>query len=91
MLDSCIRWSFPKWVLALEPEKRCLVLAHEREHIRSGNPAILLLGLLCLAAMPWNVPLWWKIRRLRDAIESDCDEHVIRRCSVRRVGTPASS
>jgi hypothetical protein len=29
-------------------------------------------------ALPWNVPLWWFARRLRMAIEIDCDARVLR-------------
>ena len=27
--------------------------------------------------MPWNLPLWWQLRRLRYAIEVDCDARVL--------------
>jgi hypothetical protein len=30
-------------------------------------------------ALPWNLPLWWQLRRLRHAIELDCDARVLRR------------
>jgi hypothetical protein len=29
--------------------------------------------------MPWNLPLWWQLRRLRCAVEMDCDARVLRR------------
>src|SRR4051812_25005479 len=29
--------------------------------------------------MPWNVPLWWQLGRLRFAVEIDCDARVLRR------------
>ena len=28
--------------------------------------------------MPWNLPLWWQLRRLRYAIEIDCDARVLK-------------
>jgi hypothetical protein len=28
--------------------------------------------------MPWNLPLWWQLRRLRHAIEVDCDARVLK-------------
>jgi len=28
--------------------------------------------------MPWNLPLWWQLRRLRCAIEVDCDARVLK-------------
>ena len=30
-----------------------------------------------LVVMPWNVPLWWQLRRLHRAIEVDCDARVL--------------
>lgn len=36
-----------------------------------------LLGLL--VCMPWNLPLWWQMRRLRFAAEIDCDAGVLQR------------
>jgi hypothetical protein len=29
--------------------------------------------------MPWNLPLWWQLRRLRFAVEIDCDARVLQR------------
>jgi hypothetical protein len=29
--------------------------------------------------MPWNIPLWWQLHRLRGAIEVDCDARVLNR------------
>ena len=68
----------PEWALGLKPGWRRLVVAHEREHVRAGDPALLALGLLALALFPWNVALWWQVRRLRLAVEMDCDERVLR-------------
>jgi hypothetical protein len=34
---------------------------------------------LVLALVPWNLGLWWQFRRLRLAIELDCDQRVLRR------------
>jgi hypothetical protein len=30
-----------------------------------------------VAALPWNVALWWQLMRLRAAIELDCDKRVV--------------
>ena len=68
----------PEWALALEPGWRRLVVAHEREHVRAGDPALLALGLFARALFPWNAALWWQVRRLRLAVEMDCDERVLR-------------
>jgi hypothetical protein len=32
-----------------------------------------------MVLVPWNVPLWWQLRRLRFAMEVDCDARVLRR------------
>ncbi|HEX6070670.1 MAG TPA: TonB family protein [Longimicrobiaceae bacterium] len=69
----------PGWALELEPSRRELLLAHEEEHVRAADPWLLLAALGLLVLMPWNPPLWWQTRRLRLAIELDCDARVLRR------------
>ena len=69
----------PRWALDLERADRELMLRHEEEHRRAGDTRLLLLGLLALVAMPWNLPLWWQVARLRLAVEIDCDRRVLRR------------
>jgi bla regulator protein BlaR1 len=69
----------PEWALALEPRSRRLLLLHESEHVRAGDPQLAALGLMVCAMVPWNLPLWWQLRRLRLAIELDCDDRVLRR------------
>lgn len=69
----------PRWVAASDPTVRDLILAHEQEHIRAADPALLLAARLLAALLPWNVPLWWQVRRLRLAVEVDCDARVLRR------------
>ncbi|MBL8958657.1 MAG: hypothetical protein JNJ98_02305 [Gemmatimonadetes bacterium] len=56
-----------------------LLLAHEGEHVAAGDPRLLLGATALLVVMPWNLPLWWCLRRLRTAIECDCDARVLRR------------
>jgi hypothetical protein len=75
ILDATI--VLPAWVLDLEPERRRLVIAHEREHVRARDNIFLALGAVFLTLMPWNVPIWWQVRRLRGAIEFDCDARVL--------------
>ena len=74
----------PRWALELPPGDLRLVLRHEAEHRRARDPALLAAASLCLAAVPWNVPLWWQLRRLRDAVEVDCDARVLRSEGRRR-------
>lgn len=69
----------PEWALRLEERLRRLMLLHEGEHVRAGDPRLLGLGLAVVAAMPWNPVVWWLLRRLRLAIELDCDARVLRR------------
>ena len=82
------RLVIPEWTLDLEPSLRELLLAHEREHIRAGNPRLLAVASAFLSLMPWNVGLWWQWRRLRLAVEMDCDARVLRgRSDPARYGT----
>jgi beta-lactamase regulating signal transducer with metallopeptidase domain len=69
----------PRWVLDAPSNARAVVLAHEQEHIAARDPALLLLGLILVVIAPWNLPLWWQLRRLRFAIEVDCDARVLGR------------
>ena len=55
----------PRWCREVDPDRQDLILAHEREHLRAGDLRVLFISLLAVLAMPWNVPLWWMIRRLR--------------------------
>lgn len=69
----------PQWVVDGDAESRALVMEHEREHLRAGDPR-LLAGALALAVLtPWNPAVWWQLRRLRLAVEADCDARVLRR------------
>jgi beta-lactamase regulating signal transducer with metallopeptidase domain len=68
----------PEWALALEGRFRRMLLLHEAEHLRAGDPRLLFAGLLAVAAMPWNPVLWWQFRQLRQALELDCDRRVLR-------------
>ncbi|HUF67611.1 MAG TPA: TonB family protein [Longimicrobiales bacterium] len=78
----------PEWAIGLESRVRRLMLLHEGEHVRAGDTRVVLASLLLLAAAPWNLPLWWQFRRLRQAIELDCDGRVLRRApDARRYGT----
>lgn len=67
----------PPWVLTLERDARALVLRHELEHLRAGDAAVQDFVRLLVALVPWSPALWYIERRLRGAIEVDCDRRVL--------------
>ena len=67
----------PEWSLDLSDEQRALMLAHEREHVRARDPLVLHAAAMVALLMPWNVAAWWLNRRLRLAVELDCDARVL--------------
>jgi len=67
----------PKWVLDLAPAERSLILAHEEEHRRGGDPALLAAALTVPVLLPWNPAAWFAFARLREAVETDCDQRVL--------------
>jgi len=74
----------PAWALSLDARARALMLRHEAEHIRARDPLLLMGATLAIALFPWNAALWLLVRRLRLAIEIDCDERVLRALAHRR-------
>jgi beta-lactamase regulating signal transducer with metallopeptidase domain len=68
----------PRWVLGLPVEQRQYVLRHEEEHRRAHDALLLFVASLPLILMPWNLALWWQLRRLCLAVEMDCDNRVVR-------------
>jgi hypothetical protein len=74
----------PQWLLEGPAANRDIALAHEQEHIAARDPGLLLAALLLLVLTPWNLPLWWQLRRLKLAIEVDCDRRVLHRGVDRR-------
>lgn len=67
----------PGWVLRLHPTARSAIVRHEAEHARARDHLALLYAGLVLTAFPWSPAIWWMCRRLRAAVEIDCDERVI--------------
>lgn len=77
----------PEWALSLDADARRLLLEHEGEHLRARDPLALALSIGALVVLPWSPALWWQHRRLRVAIEIDCDARVIARTGeLRRYG-----
>ena len=69
----------PEWFLQLDGSLRAMVLRHEREHCNSHDPQLVWLASLSVALMPWNLGVWFLSRRLRLALEIDCDARTLRR------------
>jgi hypothetical protein len=69
----------PRWVLALPESQRQYVVRHEEEHRSSHDGRLLFVASLALVLTPWNLALWWQLRRLCLAIEMDCDSRVVAR------------
>jgi beta-lactamase regulating signal transducer with metallopeptidase domain len=69
----------PRWVLGLPEVERQYVLRHEEEHRRAHDAQLLFVASLTLLLMPWNLAMWWQLRRLCLAVEMDCDNRVVNR------------
>jgi beta-lactamase regulating signal transducer with metallopeptidase domain/ankyrin repeat protein len=67
----------PEWLLSADRQVRRLALAHESEHLQARDPLLLFAATMAVILMPWNLPLWWQWRRLRFALEVDCDTRVL--------------
>ncbi|MGH7555991.1 MAG: M56 family metallopeptidase, partial [Longimicrobiales bacterium] len=67
----------PEWLLSEPPTLQQVVVIHEREHLRARDHALLAMAPLAAMAAPWNLPVWWILRRLRLAVELDCDRRVL--------------
>lgn len=69
----------PGWCRGLEEETLGLILDHEREHLKAGDLRLILTAGVLPILFPWHLPLWWQHRRLRVAVEGDCDLRVLRK------------
>src|SRR5262249_46044674 len=67
----------PRWLKKLSPDEQELIIAHERSHLGAYDTQLLTIAVCLVACMPWNPMLWWQLRRLRLAIETDCDARVL--------------
>jgi bla regulator protein BlaR1 len=67
----------PAWLTQAPQREQAAVMAHEQSHLKAGDPQLFTVALCLLVFMPWNLPLWWQLRRLRNAIEVDCDARVL--------------
>jgi bla regulator protein BlaR1 len=69
----------PRWLTQCSPDVQELVIAHEQGHLEAHDARLVSIALGLLVCVPWNLPLWWQLRRLRFAVEIDCDARVLRR------------
>ncbi|PHV18398.1 hypothetical protein CSQ90_01305 [Janthinobacterium sp. BJB303] len=67
----------PVWLQLIPLKQQALLLAHEQCRVRARDPQLLALAYALILIMPWNVPLWWQLHRLRFAIEVDCDARML--------------
>ena len=67
----------PEWLLEGPPSRQAIALNHEKAHLAGHDPQLLTVALCLVVLMPWNLPLWWQLHRLRYAIEVDCDARVL--------------
>ncbi len=75
----------PQSLLQEPEEDKASVLAHERAHLRTRDPAIgVLLSLACIVAWP-VLPVWIAARRIRLLMEMRADAAVIGELPVRGV------
>ncbi len=68
----------PAWLMERSSAHQHMAMAHEQSHIQARDPQMLAVALGLLLLMPWNLPLWWQLHRLRRAMEVDCDARVLR-------------
>lgn len=67
----------PVWLQLIPPRQQSLLLAHEQCRLAARDPQLLALVYALITLMPWNLPLWWQLHRLRFAIEVDCDARML--------------
>lgn len=67
----------PEWVLEAPESRQAMTVAHEQAHLAAHDARLLTIGLSLVVLMPWNLPLWWQLHRLRIAIEVDCDARAL--------------
>jgi hypothetical protein len=67
----------PVWLQLIPPPQQALLLAHAQCRLDARDPQLLALAYALTVLMPWNLPLWWQLHRLRFAIEVDCDTRML--------------
>ncbi|HTT06125.1 MAG TPA: M56 family metallopeptidase [Steroidobacteraceae bacterium] len=72
---------WPRRLQSAAPVIQRAALAHEQAHLSARDPLLLAVALFLVSLAPWNPLLWWQLRRLRFAVEADCDVRVVRRAA----------
>ena len=67
----------PQWVLSLDHDSLATVIRHERQHKLARDGWLIVIGSVATALLPWNPAMWLIQRRLRLAVEMDCDARVL--------------
>jgi TonB family protein len=67
----------PEWALSLDSGSLATVVRHESQHFGARDAYLIVAGSLSVALMPWNPAIWVARRRLRLALEMDCDARVL--------------
>jgi beta-lactamase regulating signal transducer with metallopeptidase domain len=67
----------PRWLLQTSRTIHSTVMAHEQAHMKAHDPQLILAAQLLVVLAPWNLFLWWQLRRLQFAVEVDCDRRVL--------------
>ena len=67
----------PTWADGVKQEWRDLMVLHEQEHLKGRDTFLLTSAVILVGLLPWNIPLWYLLSRLRRAIELDCDQRVL--------------
>lgn len=75
----------PTWLESVDTSLRGLVLTHEQQHLRTADPIVLFVATAIVALFPWSPAAWWMLKRLRLAIEVDCDNRTVERHSAHGV------
>lgn len=73
----------PEWLTQRNEQEQQMVVRHEAEHVAARDPLLAGAAVLLVCALPWHPLLWYQLRRLRLAIELDCDARVLRRTDAR--------
>jgi TonB family protein len=77
----------PRWISDVPEGQLDLIVRHEVQHIRAGDPWVVAATLMLRVLLPWHPGIWALTAGLRQALELDCDRRVLDgRLDVRSYG-----